>query len=115
MVNYEIQYTGKFDTVHYTQMPHFPQNSEKNLSFARKPAEDIILVIHKIPQSSAELIKSSEENLNNSDRWTRADGQALLVLLVHGGTPRPISLSIFKYTLNLDSVRLHGQYNLFLI
>ena len=37
--------------------------------------------------------------MNNSDRLTRADRQALLVLLVRGGTPRPLSLSIFKNTL----------------
>jgi len=43
-------------TVHSTRIPHFPQNSEENLSFARKPTEDIIYVIHKIPRSSAELI-----------------------------------------------------------
>jgi len=96
-------------TVHSTRIPHFPQNSEENLSFARKPTEDIIVVIHKIPRSSAEV------TLNNSDRLTRADRQALLVLLVRGGTPRPLSLSIFKYTFNLFSVRLHVQYNLFLI
>jgi len=35
--------------------------------------------------------------LNDSDRRTRADRQALLVLFVRGGTPRPLSLSIFKY------------------
>jgi len=29
-------------TVHSTRIPHFPQNSEENLSFARKPVEDII-------------------------------------------------------------------------
>ena len=43
-----------FDTVHSTRIPHFPQNSEENLSFAMKPTEDIILVIHKfrgIPRS----------------------------------------------------------------
>ena len=43
-------------TVHSTRIPHFPQNSEENLSFARKPTEDIIYVIYKIPRSSAELI-----------------------------------------------------------
>jgi len=52
--------------------------------------------------------------MNDSDRRTRADRQDLLVLLVRGGTPRPLSRSIFKYTLNLFSVRLHGQHNLFL-
>jgi len=50
-------------TVHSTRIPHFPQNSEENLSFARKPAEDIILVIHKIPRSSTELIKFLGGNL----------------------------------------------------
>jgi len=29
-------------TVHSTRIPHFPQNSEENLSFARKPTENII-------------------------------------------------------------------------
>jgi len=52
--------------------------------------------------------------LNDSDRRTCTDRQALLVLLVRGGTPRPISLSIFKYTFNLFSVLLHEQNNLFL-
>jgi len=47
---------ARIDTVHSTRIPHFPQNSEENLSFARKPTEDIIKVIHKIPWSSAELI-----------------------------------------------------------
>jgi len=50
-------------TVHSTRIPHFPQNSEENLSFVRKPTEDIILVIHKIPRNSAELIKCLGENL----------------------------------------------------
>jgi len=51
-------------TVHSTRIPHFLQNSEEYLSFARKPTEDIILVIHKIPRSSAELMKFLGGNLD---------------------------------------------------
>jgi len=50
-------------TVHSTRIPHFPQNFEENLSFARKLTEDNILVIHKILWSSAELIKFLRGNL----------------------------------------------------
>jgi len=50
-------------TVHSTRISHFPQNSEENSSFARKPTEDIILVIHKILRSSTELIKFLGGNL----------------------------------------------------
>jgi len=44
-------------TVHSTPIPHFPQNSEENSSFARKLSEEIMLIIHKIPRGFSELIK----------------------------------------------------------
>jgi len=47
--------------VHSSGFPTF--RKKENLSFARKPTEDIILVIRKIPRSSAELIKFLGGNL----------------------------------------------------